>query len=575
MTRIVRLAAMLSLSAAAPLAVHAQAPAGPPALPTWNIDVAHSEITFRIRHFMSRVSGTFTDWSGTIQADPAHWAGGGGLGVHQRGERGHPAGAARRRPSLGPVLQRRQLPDHHLRQPVRRPEGRLAHDHRRPHDARRHASRWSSRGRCSASCPANGRGPASRWRPRSTGWITAWPGTGCWRGAGRCSATTSRSGSTSRRSASRERPRAPAPGRQRPERIHRHAAGDDKADVAALLPSGRGALGDRSAAPRRASLRAPGTGAGRCSSSMTVPPRIDHPHHLHARIRPGHRRARPDLDPARREAVDQPDLPAQYPHRLLHRYHSPRRDSLVGEPVVFATASLARASSASRSAAAGGGAATRSSSLRLRPGGGVPGRREASAARGSPRPAAPRSAATWPRPGVCFLARLREPAQPGARWSWPAAWRRPLAGPVALLQLDGGRRWCPRPQYPAATATTMLAAQASVRTSGAGGAGRRRSAGAGGTTTTPTSRSASCWNARASASRAAQAAQPPTWSSRRDRSFGVELAVEQRLDGSLVRMRHACLPACDRPRPAGASPAKASSRPLPWRGPASRRFRRN
>ncbi|HQR18299.1 MAG TPA: YceI family protein [Gemmatimonadales bacterium] len=76
MIRIVRLAAMLSLLAAAPLALHAQAPAAPAALPTWSIDVAHSEITFRIRHFMSRVSGTFTDWSGSIQADPAHWAGG-------------------------------------------------------------------------------------------------------------------------------------------------------------------------------------------------------------------------------------------------------------------------------------------------------------------------------------------------------------------------------------------------------------------------------------------------------------------------------------------------------------------
>jgi polyisoprenoid-binding protein YceI len=76
MTRIVRLAAMLSLLAAAPFALHAQAPAAPPSLPAWSIDVAHSEVTFRIRHFMSRVSGTFTDWSGTIQADPVYWGGG-------------------------------------------------------------------------------------------------------------------------------------------------------------------------------------------------------------------------------------------------------------------------------------------------------------------------------------------------------------------------------------------------------------------------------------------------------------------------------------------------------------------
>jgi polyisoprenoid-binding protein YceI len=58
----------------APTALEAQE--APAALPTWKIDVAHSEVNFRIRHFMSRVSGTFTEWSGTIQADPAQWAGG-------------------------------------------------------------------------------------------------------------------------------------------------------------------------------------------------------------------------------------------------------------------------------------------------------------------------------------------------------------------------------------------------------------------------------------------------------------------------------------------------------------------
>ena len=38
---------------------------------TFNIDKGHSELTFRIRHIMSRVSGTFTDWKGTITGDPA------------------------------------------------------------------------------------------------------------------------------------------------------------------------------------------------------------------------------------------------------------------------------------------------------------------------------------------------------------------------------------------------------------------------------------------------------------------------------------------------------------------------
>jgi len=72
MIRFARTTALLSLLAIAPVGLAAQADS----LPTWGIDVAHSEITFRIRHFMSRVSGTFTDWSGTIQADPNNWAGG-------------------------------------------------------------------------------------------------------------------------------------------------------------------------------------------------------------------------------------------------------------------------------------------------------------------------------------------------------------------------------------------------------------------------------------------------------------------------------------------------------------------
>jgi len=71
MNRLARLAALFAL--AAPATVAAQAPA---TVPTWKIDVAHSEVTFRIRHFMTRVSGTFTDWSGSIQADPANWGGG-------------------------------------------------------------------------------------------------------------------------------------------------------------------------------------------------------------------------------------------------------------------------------------------------------------------------------------------------------------------------------------------------------------------------------------------------------------------------------------------------------------------
>lgn len=40
----------------------------------WRIDVSHSELTFRVRHLVSRVSGTFREWSGTITGDPADWS---------------------------------------------------------------------------------------------------------------------------------------------------------------------------------------------------------------------------------------------------------------------------------------------------------------------------------------------------------------------------------------------------------------------------------------------------------------------------------------------------------------------
>lgn len=34
---------------------------------TWNIDPAHSEVTFAIRHLMTKVRGSFTDFSGAVQ----------------------------------------------------------------------------------------------------------------------------------------------------------------------------------------------------------------------------------------------------------------------------------------------------------------------------------------------------------------------------------------------------------------------------------------------------------------------------------------------------------------------------
>jgi polyisoprenoid-binding protein YceI len=40
----------------------------------WRIDPNHSELSFRIRHFVSRVHGTFASWQGTIIADPDNLA---------------------------------------------------------------------------------------------------------------------------------------------------------------------------------------------------------------------------------------------------------------------------------------------------------------------------------------------------------------------------------------------------------------------------------------------------------------------------------------------------------------------
>jgi len=56
--------------AAAAVPVEAIAPA------TYEIDPVHSELSFRIRHLVGRVAGTFNDWSGTLTLDPANLASG-------------------------------------------------------------------------------------------------------------------------------------------------------------------------------------------------------------------------------------------------------------------------------------------------------------------------------------------------------------------------------------------------------------------------------------------------------------------------------------------------------------------
>jgi polyisoprenoid-binding protein YceI len=43
------------------------------ATPTWKIDPTHSELSFTIRHMVSKVRGQFDTWSGTIVADPTNW----------------------------------------------------------------------------------------------------------------------------------------------------------------------------------------------------------------------------------------------------------------------------------------------------------------------------------------------------------------------------------------------------------------------------------------------------------------------------------------------------------------------
>lgn len=49
----------------------AAAPAAQAQAPTWKIDPVHSELTFRIRHYVTRVRGTFAKWDGVITAEPA------------------------------------------------------------------------------------------------------------------------------------------------------------------------------------------------------------------------------------------------------------------------------------------------------------------------------------------------------------------------------------------------------------------------------------------------------------------------------------------------------------------------
>ena len=56
-------------TAAAPATPPSTAPTTPMDPNAWRIDAGHSDLSFSIRHFVSRVRGGFGQWSGTIIAD--------------------------------------------------------------------------------------------------------------------------------------------------------------------------------------------------------------------------------------------------------------------------------------------------------------------------------------------------------------------------------------------------------------------------------------------------------------------------------------------------------------------------
>lgn len=78
LTRLAVSAVLIALSVGAGHAHGQSAPAAPARAGTadWQIDRTHSELTFRVRHLVSRVHGTFGEWSGSLAADPANLAGG-------------------------------------------------------------------------------------------------------------------------------------------------------------------------------------------------------------------------------------------------------------------------------------------------------------------------------------------------------------------------------------------------------------------------------------------------------------------------------------------------------------------
>jgi polyisoprenoid-binding protein YceI len=67
-------ALLLTLTPTDSTRASAPPPPAPAAVETWQIDAAHSEVSFRIRHFMSKVRGSFGQFAGTVTVDPADWS---------------------------------------------------------------------------------------------------------------------------------------------------------------------------------------------------------------------------------------------------------------------------------------------------------------------------------------------------------------------------------------------------------------------------------------------------------------------------------------------------------------------
>ena len=80
MTILRRTACLAFMSVVLAASASAQTPgtAGPAAPPrdtlTWRIDKSHSELTFSIRHLISRVRGQFNTWTGSVTGDLNDWS---------------------------------------------------------------------------------------------------------------------------------------------------------------------------------------------------------------------------------------------------------------------------------------------------------------------------------------------------------------------------------------------------------------------------------------------------------------------------------------------------------------------